>query len=195
VAPEPQGSSLYSQEPATGPYPEPTGSNLHSLILSCSVQYENFTIDVVSQICHLTVSLSLTLTLMRIQFSYRIRSEPVRDWPRGSNWSASLKTPKMRRGTFERFKIRGTASFGFVEVGPTFQTCVLRPLWVTSATSMHLWNVDLLLRDYTSRILEELQKSKRIEFWIIPLRLRAILLDLEAIFFFSVPVCVITASG
>jgi hypothetical protein len=30
VAPEPEGSSPYSQEPATGPYPEPTGSNLHS---------------------------------------------------------------------------------------------------------------------------------------------------------------------
>jgi hypothetical protein len=30
MAPEPKGSSLYSQEPATGPYPEPTGSNLHS---------------------------------------------------------------------------------------------------------------------------------------------------------------------
>jgi hypothetical protein len=30
VAPEPEGSSPYSQEPATGPYPERTGSNLHS---------------------------------------------------------------------------------------------------------------------------------------------------------------------
>jgi len=30
VAPEPEGSSPYSQEPATGPYPEPTGSNLYS---------------------------------------------------------------------------------------------------------------------------------------------------------------------
>jgi len=30
VVPEPEGSSPYSQEPATGPYPEPTGSNLHS---------------------------------------------------------------------------------------------------------------------------------------------------------------------
>jgi hypothetical protein len=30
VAPEPEGSSAYSQEPATGPYPEPAGSNLHS---------------------------------------------------------------------------------------------------------------------------------------------------------------------
>jgi hypothetical protein len=30
VLPEPEGSSLYSQEPATSPYPEPTGSNLHS---------------------------------------------------------------------------------------------------------------------------------------------------------------------
>jgi hypothetical protein len=30
VAPEPEGSSPYSQEPATGPYPDPTGSNLHS---------------------------------------------------------------------------------------------------------------------------------------------------------------------
>jgi hypothetical protein len=30
VAPEPEGSSPYSQEPATGPYPEPAGSNLHS---------------------------------------------------------------------------------------------------------------------------------------------------------------------
>jgi hypothetical protein len=30
VAPEPEGSSPYSQQPATGPYPEPTGSNLHS---------------------------------------------------------------------------------------------------------------------------------------------------------------------
>jgi hypothetical protein len=28
VAPEPDGSSPYSQEPSTGPYPEPTGSNL-----------------------------------------------------------------------------------------------------------------------------------------------------------------------
>jgi hypothetical protein len=31
MPPEPEGSSPYSQEPATGPYPEPTGSNLHSL--------------------------------------------------------------------------------------------------------------------------------------------------------------------
>jgi hypothetical protein len=30
MAPEPEGSSPYSQEPATGPYPAPTGSNLHS---------------------------------------------------------------------------------------------------------------------------------------------------------------------
>jgi hypothetical protein len=30
VAPEPEGSSPYSQELATGPYPEPIGSNLHS---------------------------------------------------------------------------------------------------------------------------------------------------------------------
>jgi hypothetical protein len=30
VAPEPEGSSPYSQKPATGPYPEPTGPNLHS---------------------------------------------------------------------------------------------------------------------------------------------------------------------
>jgi hypothetical protein len=30
VAPESEGSSLYSQEPATGPYSEPTGSNLYS---------------------------------------------------------------------------------------------------------------------------------------------------------------------
>jgi hypothetical protein len=30
MAPEPEGPSPYSQEPATGPYPEPTGSNLHS---------------------------------------------------------------------------------------------------------------------------------------------------------------------
>jgi hypothetical protein len=30
VAPETEGSSPYSQEPATGPYPEPTKSNLHS---------------------------------------------------------------------------------------------------------------------------------------------------------------------
>jgi hypothetical protein len=31
VAPGPAGSSsLYSQGPAAGPYPEPTGSNLHS---------------------------------------------------------------------------------------------------------------------------------------------------------------------
>jgi hypothetical protein len=30
VAPEPEGSSPYSQEPATGTCPEPTGSNLHS---------------------------------------------------------------------------------------------------------------------------------------------------------------------
>jgi hypothetical protein len=30
-SPEPEGSSPYSQEPTTGPYPEPTGSNLHSL--------------------------------------------------------------------------------------------------------------------------------------------------------------------
>jgi hypothetical protein len=28
VAPEAKGSSPYSQEPATGPYPEPTGANL-----------------------------------------------------------------------------------------------------------------------------------------------------------------------
>jgi hypothetical protein len=30
VSPEPEGSSPYSQESATGLYPEPTGSNLHS---------------------------------------------------------------------------------------------------------------------------------------------------------------------
>jgi hypothetical protein len=30
VAPEPEGSSPYPQGPATGPYPDPTGSNLHS---------------------------------------------------------------------------------------------------------------------------------------------------------------------
>jgi hypothetical protein len=30
VAPEPAGSSQYSQYPAAGPYPEPTGSTLHS---------------------------------------------------------------------------------------------------------------------------------------------------------------------
>jgi hypothetical protein len=30
VAPEPEGSSPHSQQPATGPYPEPTVSNLHS---------------------------------------------------------------------------------------------------------------------------------------------------------------------
>jgi hypothetical protein len=30
VAPEPEGSSPYSQEPATSPYPEPAGSNVHS---------------------------------------------------------------------------------------------------------------------------------------------------------------------
>jgi hypothetical protein len=30
VAPEPAGSSPYLQEPDTGPYPEPTGSNPHS---------------------------------------------------------------------------------------------------------------------------------------------------------------------
>jgi hypothetical protein len=30
VAPEPKGSLPYSQEPTTGPCPEPTGSNLHS---------------------------------------------------------------------------------------------------------------------------------------------------------------------
>jgi hypothetical protein len=30
VAPEPKGSSRYPQEPATGHYPEPTGSTLHS---------------------------------------------------------------------------------------------------------------------------------------------------------------------
>jgi hypothetical protein len=30
VAPEPEGSSPYSQEHATSPYPEPTGSNLNS---------------------------------------------------------------------------------------------------------------------------------------------------------------------
>jgi hypothetical protein len=29
VAPEPTGSSLYLQEPATGPYPEPVGSTSH----------------------------------------------------------------------------------------------------------------------------------------------------------------------
>jgi hypothetical protein len=29
VAPESEGSSLYSQEPYTGPYPEPTKSTLH----------------------------------------------------------------------------------------------------------------------------------------------------------------------
>jgi hypothetical protein len=29
-APEPEGSLPYLQEPATGSYPEPTGSNLHS---------------------------------------------------------------------------------------------------------------------------------------------------------------------
>jgi hypothetical protein len=30
VAPEPEGSSPYSQEPATGPCPEPSGCTLHS---------------------------------------------------------------------------------------------------------------------------------------------------------------------
>jgi hypothetical protein len=30
MTPEPEGSSTYSQEPAISPYPEPTGSNLHS---------------------------------------------------------------------------------------------------------------------------------------------------------------------
>jgi hypothetical protein len=30
VAQEPEGSSLYLQEPTNGPYPDPTGSNLHS---------------------------------------------------------------------------------------------------------------------------------------------------------------------
>jgi hypothetical protein len=30
VVPEHESSSLYSQEPATGSYPEPTGSTLHS---------------------------------------------------------------------------------------------------------------------------------------------------------------------
>jgi hypothetical protein len=29
VVPEPEGSSPYLQEPATDPYPEPAGSNLH----------------------------------------------------------------------------------------------------------------------------------------------------------------------
>jgi hypothetical protein len=35
VAPEPEGSSPYSQEPATGPYSEPAASTLHvySLII------------------------------------------------------------------------------------------------------------------------------------------------------------------
>jgi hypothetical protein len=31
VAPEPAGSSRYLREPATNPYPEPTGSTLHPL--------------------------------------------------------------------------------------------------------------------------------------------------------------------
>jgi hypothetical protein len=30
MEPEPAGSSQYLQEPATGPYPEPTGSTQHS---------------------------------------------------------------------------------------------------------------------------------------------------------------------
>jgi hypothetical protein len=30
LALEPEGSSPHSQKPASGPYPEPTGSNLHS---------------------------------------------------------------------------------------------------------------------------------------------------------------------
>jgi hypothetical protein len=30
MVPELEGSSPYSQEPATGPYPEPTESTLHS---------------------------------------------------------------------------------------------------------------------------------------------------------------------
>jgi hypothetical protein len=30
IVPEPAGSSPYLQQPATGPYPEPTGSTLHS---------------------------------------------------------------------------------------------------------------------------------------------------------------------
>jgi hypothetical protein len=30
MVPEPAGSSSYSQEPATDPYPEPTESTLHS---------------------------------------------------------------------------------------------------------------------------------------------------------------------
>jgi hypothetical protein len=34
VAPEPAGSSPYLQKPATGPYPEPTESTLHSPSLS-----------------------------------------------------------------------------------------------------------------------------------------------------------------
>jgi hypothetical protein len=34
VAPEPEGSSPYSQEPVAGPYPEPNGSTPHSPIQS-----------------------------------------------------------------------------------------------------------------------------------------------------------------
>jgi hypothetical protein len=34
VAPEPSGSSPHSQQPANGPYPEPTGSTLHPHTIS-----------------------------------------------------------------------------------------------------------------------------------------------------------------
>jgi hypothetical protein len=36
VAPEPEGSSPYSQQPITSPYPEPTGATLHSPLHSPS---------------------------------------------------------------------------------------------------------------------------------------------------------------
>jgi hypothetical protein len=42
MAPEPAGSSPYSQEPATGPYPEPTGSTLHSASQSRKRYNEEF---------------------------------------------------------------------------------------------------------------------------------------------------------
>jgi hypothetical protein len=40
VAPEPEGSSPYSQQPATGPCPEPAASNLHSAANLPKIHYD-----------------------------------------------------------------------------------------------------------------------------------------------------------